>query len=258
MLSTCGPTGDRLCQLGRHRDVPIAGVMINEFPPEGGGRRASAIHETTGRRGDRGRLGCSRAHRRSRVRGVRGIRGSERQGRYLPRRLGVHIRLVRQLRPDRRVPRELHRDLHEPARANPGRVQPRGRHRRGHAGAGSGDCHPQADERWQDVDIPPQERYQVRSAGQPRDHLERHQVRARPSRGPEERRAVRVLLQRDQGLRGGREGRGAVGLRHQDAERQDDRVQSHEASRRLPAAPGHAGCRPDPSRGGRLLQGEAG
>ena len=54
------------------------------------------------------------------------------------------------------------------------------------------------------------------------------------------------------------EGRGAVGLRHQDAERQDDRVQSHEAHRRPPEAPGHAGCRPDPARGGRLLQGEAG
>ena len=40
----------------------------------------------------------------------------EPQGRHLPRRLGVDVRVDRQLRSDGRVPRQLVRDQHEPAR----------------------------------------------------------------------------------------------------------------------------------------------
>ena len=97
---------------------------------------------------DRGRLGvqsrspparCRRRPRDPRLKSAR--------GRHLPRRLGVALRLDGQLRPDRRVPRERVRDLHEPAAANARGLQPRRRRRRERARARTSRRHAQADER---------------------------------------------------------------------------------------------------------------
>ncbi len=67
-----------------------------------------------------------------------------------------------------------------------------------------------------------------------------------------------VLLQCHQGLRGVRQGRRNVGLGHQDPEREDDRVQSDEACRRLPEPARLAGGWRHPSGGCEVLRGEAG
>ncbi len=75
----------------------------------------------------------------------------------------------------------------------------------------------------QDVHVQAQERSQVGAAREPCDHLAGRPVRSRAAGAAEERSAVRLLLQRHPGVRGVRQGREEVDLRHQDAEREDHR-----------------------------------
>ena len=122
-------------------------------------------------------------------------------GRHLSRRLREQLQLHGRLRPDRRVPDLLVGDRVEPARAHaarlrprrrPGRQQARARHR--HLGAG-------AHRRRQDLHLPPEARGEVRPAGRPRGHVEGRALRVRAHGEPDERRAVRLLLLGDRGLR---------------------------------------------------------
>ena len=123
-----------------------------------------------------------RARPRSRLRGVRRIRGprAPRAAPTVSAGSRASAGPTASTRPAS-TSRTRSRSTRISCSADPRRLQPRRRRRRGRAGAGSRDCRAQADERRQDVDVPAQERRQVRSAGEPRDHLAGRQVRARAS-----------------------------------------------------------------------------
>ena len=97
---------------------------------------------------------------------------------------------------------------------------------------GPRDVGAEADERWQDVHVQAQERRQVRSAGEPRDHVAGRQVRGRAARATRRTAAQYGFYYTViKGWDAYGKGKTKSHLGHQDAEREDDRLQPHDADR---------------------------
>ncbi len=159
---------------------------------------------------------------------------------------GRLVRVHRQLRSHRRVPRRGVGHLLEPA--HPARSSA--------TTTSAGAAGQQARPRPRDQSVPTadnggktytfklQERRQVRPAGQPPGQGVRHRLRAEAPREPEgRRRSTRFYYSVIKGWDDVASGKAKTDLRHQDARRPDDRHPPDAADRRLPLPDGDAGDR---------------